>query len=304
MHVDRTEEGEIIKMERGSMELAGLRIHEGFHERLKKGGFSGRVHSVFQKAVNIMDEEEVLYTLLSTEMDEGPMALQVNAANLSALMIRPGDPVNGDADRLTLGPVRFTLRDVPVYELLQEEYVPSPFLSENLTRARAVLETRKEKEQSAYEVEMNRVLKERVSSLKQAFLEENTDGILSASYSLVGLGPGLTPSGDDVLLGILTILNRKNHPYEQFRPLFEEIVDYARMQTNVLSYYGLRRAYDGFIRKDITDFASALLKKEKFQQELERILMIGHSSGQDITEGILMMLEIIETRKKECNNGN
>lgn len=251
-----------------------------------------------------MDEEGILYTILSEEMDEGPMALQVNTANLSVLMIQPNDLVEGYAGRLNLGSVSVTLRDISVYELLVEDYESSPWLSENLLRVRAMLDDRKEKNQSPYEKEMSRVIKEKITSLKQAFLTENPDRILSSSLSLIGLGPGLTPSGDDVLLGVLAILNMRNHPYVQFRPLYEQVVESARLETNVLSYYGLRRAYEGFIRKDITDVTSAMLKKEQIELELEGILKIGHSSGQDITEGILMMLEILEAKKKECNNGN
>ena len=129
-------------------------------------------------------------------------------------------------------------------------------------------------------------------------MEEEETGILESSMSLIGLGPGLTPSGDDVLLGILSVLNLENNRYEKFRPLFEKVIQSAHEETNILSYFGLRRAYDGYIRQDITDFTVAMIEKENTLHELEKILQIGHSSGQDITYGIVTLLEIIGKKEK------
>ena len=278
--------------------MEGLKIHDSFYERLKKGSFRGRVHSVFQKAINIMDEQEILYTMLSSEMDEGPMAVHVNEKNLSSLGIGVHDFVQGDEKRLTLGEISFSIKDTPVYHLQLREYRPSPYLRNNMEKVRDHLEKMKEIEESPYDKEMSKILHERIASLKLAFLKEEEKGILESSMSLIGLGPGLTPSGDDVLLGILSVLNLRNHRYEKFRPLFEKVIQSAYEETNILSYFGLRRAYDGYIRQDITDFTVAMIEKENIEHELEKILQIGHSSGQDITYGIVTLLEIIWTKEK------
>lgn len=42
-----------------------------------------------------------------------------------------------------------------------------------------------------------------VRGLLQALQEENTEGIRESACALLGLGPGLTPSGDDLLSGLL-----------------------------------------------------------------------------------------------------
>ena len=278
--------------------MEGLKIHDSFYERLKIGSFRGRVHSVFQKAINIMDEQEILYTILSSEMDEGPMAVHVNEENLSSLGIGVHDFVQGDENQLTLGKITFQVNNIPFYQLPRSEFRPSRYLRSNMEKVRNQLEEMKEVEKSPYDKEVNRILHERIASLKLAFMEEEEKGILESSMSLIGLGPGLTPSGDDVLLGILSVLNLKNHRYEKFRPLFEKVIQSAYEETNILSYYGLRRANDGFIRQDITDFTVAMIEKENIEQELEKILQIGHSSGQDITYGIMTLLEIIWTKEK------
>lgn len=275
-----------------------LMIHDKFLERLQEGNFRGTVHSVFQKAINIMDEEGILYTILKKEMDKGPMALHVLEDDLSCLNINVKDPVTGDEHQLILGKVSISLKEMIPYGFLQREYRPSPFLASNIKKVRLQLEEMKDENPSPYGREVERLLNERLSHLKNAFMRDDEANILEASLKLIGLGPGLTPSGDDMILGILSVLNLKNTPHEKYRYLYEQVIEHAYTQTNILSYFGLKRAYDGWIRQDITDFTIAMIEKENIEKELEKILQIGSSSGQDIAYGILSLLEASDIERK------
>lgn len=109
--------------------------------------------------------------------------------------------------------------------------------------------------------------------------------------SLIGLGSGLTPSGDDVLGGVLIGLHLQGDIYRarQFTSNLQDFLEH----TNVISRAHLYAASQGMGAAPLHDFSHAIMTNQDstvLNAIAKRIDTIGHSSGWDATLGIFLGL--------------
>ncbi len=137
------------------------------------------------------------------------------------------------------------------------------------------------------------MLEERTHLLLNELLNYRISSALSHAVSLIGLGPGLTPSGDDFLTGLFTIFNMKNSPFYPYRSFCTEVLKKAKTLTNDISYIALKKAANGKVRESIISLLKSLLVEndEDLTLSLNKVLNIGSSSGTDIALGIVFGLE-------------
>lgn len=104
---------------------------------------------------------------------------------------------------------------------------------------------------------------------------------------LVGLGPGLTPAGDDVLAGLLVGL----HHHEELRaPLAADVDRLAAGRTTTLSAELLRHAADGLAMPAVVAVADGLAgygSDRGLEAAVGRLVAVGHSSGTALAHGLL-----------------
>lgn len=98
-------------------------------------------------------------------------------------------------------------------------------------------------------------------------------------YDLVGLGLGLTPSGDDYIVGVMAsyYLTSKKR-----LKIFDEIVELSKYRTNYISHCYIKNASNRLFKKEIIDLLHDISNKDK----IEKLINFGSSSGQDILYGI------------------
>ncbi len=103
---------------------------------------------------------------------------------------------------------------------------------------------------------------------------------------LVGAGPGLTPSGDDALCGVL--LAR----YATGGPVPGEVVARVRHRTTALSAGLLDAARQGYGVPEVVALVDAAMAGDAraTAARLPAVLAIGHSSGRDLVAGLLATL--------------
>ncbi|HEX6288909.1 MAG TPA: DUF2877 domain-containing protein [Herpetosiphonaceae bacterium] len=111
-----------------------------------------------------------------------------------------------------------------------------------------------------------------------------------AARSLIGLGPGATPAGDDLLVGLLLTLHYARHPQAQ---ALRELARSA--YTTRLGRALLHWAADGLAREP-----TLLLLRDLFTQpapawldRIETVLHYGASSGADTLAGIMIGLRLV-----------
>ena len=127
--------------------------------------------------------------------------------------------------------------------------------------------------------------------LMTALEKNDSGGIRGCLEKLLGLGPGLTPSGDDVLLGMLYIFRRlpKRAP-EGAKLLPEWIGRLWPRCTHPISGAYLQAIIEGAPFERMDRLFRGLCGEEPL--EIETITRIGSSSGSEMLLGMLLALKL------------
>lgn len=113
----------------------------------------------------------------------------------------------------------------------------------------------------------------------------------------LGRGQGLTPSGDDFIVGLYLVSFCNTKVKELIKEL--EQVDFKEYTTTISAEY-LNAAKEGHFNPDLLELL-ACKNMNKFKYLINTILDIGHSSGRDTLEGVLVGLDIILKEEKHEN---
>jgi hypothetical protein len=108
------------------------------------------------------------------------------------------------------------------------------------------------------------------------------------ALSLLGLGPGLTPAGDDLLCGLLVGLAGRPDLRD---PLAAAVLSHAARRTTFLSAELLRHAAAGLAAPAVVAVADALAghgDDAALARCLPRLLALGHTSGRALAQGLLL----------------
>ena len=275
-----------------------------FIRKILQSNLSGFVHSTFNRTYNIQClEDGELYTIACNELDNGPNTLVVDLPTFKNMDINVNDGVlatNGclsiaNKMFITVDQAQIWRGDLPTYP------VNTNCLKNNVQIMRQYIEIHgksggiksKGIYENSFEREMAKMIKERTDLLLNELLSERFRSAIPHAISLIGLGPGLTPSGDDFLVGLFITFHMKGSPLSPERWLCEEIEKAAKTATNDISYMAIKKASAGQVRESVVDLVAALLveNEENVFSALRKVLAIGSSSGTDIALGILYGLE-------------
>jgi hypothetical protein len=116
---------------------------------------------------------------------------------------------------------------------------------------------------------------------------------IPAIDALIGLGPGLTPSGDDFLGGVLVALHHLGAS-DVVGYLAEKVLSRAERRTNEISYAHLAAAAEGEGLAPLHAVLSSLCapRAPRLGQSLSGVDAIGHSSGWDAMAGVALAAAI------------
>lgn len=138
--------------------------------------------------------------------------------------------------------------------------------------------------------------------LMLASWQQDRGGIERAVKGLTGLGPGLTPSGDDVLAGFAAVLFLLSEQLSidgvSRRYIAELIAAIACPRTTLLSVSFLACAARGEVSESLghllIGLTLPLVESETLLKAAERVLDFGASSGSDTLLGVLAGLRTLE----------
>jgi hypothetical protein len=121
--------------------------------------------------------------------------------------------------------------------------------------------------------------------------------ILAAVKRAVGLGFGLTPSGDDFLTGLMAVSNICPDPRAFACDLVAAVESVAR-STTLPSGFMLRAAAQGYFSEPLVNLLSALAATEAdgaaARGWVEAVASLGATSGEDMLAGVLFGLRTSE----------
>ncbi|MEL0325067.1 MAG: DUF2877 domain-containing protein [Rhodospirillales bacterium] len=133
------------------------------------------------------------------------------------------------------------------------------------------------------------------------FLRDKKTAPVPAIKSLLGLGPGLTPSGDDFLIGMMLVLHTVGEK-DLFLKLAKIVKNFASLQTSSISNAHLSAMTDSAQANCLLhELLFALQGKKSIKQALIRAENFGHSSGKDAIAGIITALFALRKRHPPLN---
>ena len=118
------------------------------------------------------------------------------------------------------------------------------------------------------------------------------------AHQLVGLGAGLTPSGDDFWCGVMVALRVLGH-FEISDRIANTILSQAKDRTNKISYAHLECAAKGQGAQALHESISAMgmADEARLSSALRTLDKIGHTSGWDSLAGIVCVLKAVAKSK-------
>ena len=272
--------------------------------------FDAAVHSVFRSAVNLSPAKESnLLTLVTSSEADLPQGIRVDTPedfSFESGALRAGEPAACRDELLRFGPLTIGLRGARRWKC------DLPSLQADLTDPSVATAWRSVWDAlNARQVQLNaEIIAEdlfrsdetiRAGAAMRGLLDatRRTDPAAPASVRpLIGLGSGLTPSGDDLLVGYLAGLwcaVRNSRERTQFVTGLGETVIRLSHLTNAISRTYLTHAARGQVSSRLADLAEAICRGENSDRLLaaaESAMQVGHTSGMDAVTGLLIGLVV------------
>jgi len=140
-----------------------------------------------------------------------------------------------------------------------------------------------------------------ISQVERACRDGNLPHALQVGRELVGLGPGLTPSGDDFLGALLFVAWHLHVAYPETFEWEQQAVgdwlDWAHPRTNSISYAILRNHANGKGAEPLHNLVTALFQGKALDEmtaHVRVLLAIGSTSGWNMLVGAMTGLLLIE----------
>lgn len=265
--------------------------------------FSGIVHSLFARACNVWLETGTLLTLVSSEKTNVPNGLRIETPARFAFpdFIRVGEPAacRGGTLRFTQSVLSIDLRTAACWHIdlsgLRIDLHRQDQTAAWIVAWQTLRQYQRGNTISAIIAAMARAEGAfgTIPALLEATETLQVKEACAAIEPLIGLGPGLTPAGDDFLVGFLAGLwstAGTDTARLQFLASVGVWLSEAASQTNVISRASIQSAVRGHASEAIAGLAQQLDRADHIDSvraETQAALQVGHSSGTDGVAGLL-----------------
>lgn len=253
--------------------------------KIIKNAKNGYVHSVYRNTINIMVNGRLL-AIQTSGSPLSPISLISDLNTFEHLSIKPDDELS------------FDITGAKVYDLAAKEMIAHRTRHELYRKFFYIIRA---SEVSGYnlifqmseKVDHDLVLSAAENKIHEAnklYQKERYQEAADKLCELIGLGSGLTPSGDDFLCGILAGLHIQGILGTEFSNYLHASVEKNIHRTNEISKEFLHCALDGHFSLAVND----LWNNPSEDQISQSFHAIGHSSGIDTLCGIYFLFFLME----------
>ena len=278
----------------------------------------GRVHSVFERACNIETHTGDLVTLLAEALGNVPHGIRLagpvasfdswlfpgqNAILDQAALRVPDAGITVDLSGAVVwrGAVAAVSMDLGSMDLCSMD-PGGGAIAVALRELRATLYERAPEQgfapllaapasaRSSLERAFATRLSHTLPMLARATERRDVTAVAAAAARLVGLGPGLTPSGDDFIAGYLAALWSRagfDCGLDTILPSLADALAPLFLRTNAISRQMLSDAAQGRFAERLIDVTRAVANAGNVADATAHALASGHSSGADTLCGLL-----------------
>jgi len=248
------------------------------------GDRRGFVVSVHARAVNLLLDDGPLVALLPGKPPLHPWAVAVPVTRRDLARVAGGAPVRVADGVIEAGALRIELAGLEVVDLrLRHRLRAVPAAGLRALARHAAAQTAGGRFEPALAAALERF---------------RAGGAVRDLAKLVGLGEGLTPSGDDILVGVLAGLDASREVSDDAAALRTKLraeLERGTSRTTRLAAQMLDAAAAGFYAEPVLGVLETLAVPKPGAKALERavaaLLAIGHRSGGDTLRGISAALE-------------
>lgn len=254
---------------------------------------AGIVHSVFDRSCNLLISDQLI-GLVAPKLGNGPYNIILDCSDFGNFEV--GMSVKIRDRKIFIGAEL-------VIDLASAEIWDPEILTKNFDW-RIAITTLEELMKSTPELTKSIISQDEIEIHLAKKIENFSAELFSKNFSaekfsisidnLIGLGSGLTPSGDDFLAGVVGIFH--NFPQLDEVKNITKILDQAittaikNSKTNMISNALLTAALQGWFTEKVSNFLLVFGDKKSSNSQkknaMEQVLSIGHSSGAYMLAGI------------------
>jgi hypothetical protein len=240
-----------------------------------------RILHVFDHACNLLNERREVLSIVAPKIGNGPFNLVLEEDILVSEYLSSESSISILGDQLTLGHLLVNIGDAKLWS-------PRPDWEVLHAQKAQVLRQISSLEIPACPSLLSSAL---LSMFCTSIATADLSGSLTITQKLAGLGIGLTPAGDDFIMGAIYaawII----HLFEVAEALAREIANTAAPLTTSLSAAWLKSAGKGEVGISWHQFFNALICSDpvQVQDAMDRILATGETSGTDTLTGFFHTL--------------
>ena len=291
--------------------VKALSISGPVFDVVRREGLTGRVLANYSRACNLVTSEGEVIALVGPAIGNGPLNIVIEETGVLE-QVKPGLPAVFSDNQLVLGDSLIVLLDAAQlwrpevhWECLAtqrrrlEDSLAAlrGWLSQNDV-AKGLLDLSTSQfapagTRSPHNLAFLARARAGINGLLHALQDGDRSGIRESAALLAGLGPGLTPAGDDYLVGLMAGLRVWPGPLENSGLSPDEacqiIFEATESRTTLLSRAFLHSAKEGLFGEDWHELLAALAGGEAtgIQRAARRVLSSGATSGADALAGFL-----------------
>ncbi len=237
-----------------------------------------KILHIFDEVCNLINEKKEILSIVNKEIGNGPFNLVIEEQVLFSKHIDVDSKISIEDNQLRIG-------DLAISFAYTQDWNPMPKW-EVLKKNKNEIINRLSLLQMDIE---NESILQFSNLLSNAIIKTDIPIIKNISSKLAGLGIGLTPAGDDFLMGAMHAA-WMIHSESDAKKITEEIANIATPLTTSLSGAWLRSAAKGEAGELWHEFFDALIKDDNVYLPMSKILSVGETSGSDALTGFFSVI--------------
>lgn len=289
-------------------------------EKQEENSLIGRVYSIYDKVINVISpNEEQLFTLAIEEVVQSPQMMKTLNKDLfqqTKDIIKPGTQIlrygkkaiiienfiwDYSNSKVWYGNITTKKNQLSQFDIDYIEkiwnFVQSKGSDSGLLSAWY---------EYSYKIPLiknnmnifTKLFLNKIEKIDIAIKSNKDEDFLNAIYEFIGLGIGLTPSGDDFILGCLTTWKYlKSGLYDIC--IDNRLIDKLKGRSTTVSYFMLENCIKGFVNEALLKLLTYKGEYDNIEIFLEDMLKIGSTSGTDMLIGVIFAYQHELYKKKE-----
>ena len=270
------------------------RISDLTYDRLLRIDHSAKVHSIFERTLNILSDNGVLITLADMSFRIGPNCLIVKDFRCIRDLVDIGTVVKFHQGYIQLGHeimLNYEVAEgIETIKIRYPDYIVKDNINNKLNEIQDLKVDYTSRDMNTFTQAIKMRLNQLRTEVKFSVECDLHDVFIDTCKKFIGLGSGLTPSGDDYLGGFALVVSLDNYPVLWVYDLLKALVSDFEEHTNIISISQFKLSLQGEAREEVMLLLQNLLDNNERimnKQYIKEVLDIGSSSGSDLLLGIM-----------------